>query len=260
MMSPKKKSAKPSVYQYFIQQYFQIITYIIIGSLFVAGLVFGLLTFQKIFTSFAKQRQEKLTHQLLIGNIYFSENSLTEFSSDGLQNLFNSNIDESLRLVGSAVIFDSKHLLTAAHLLNNQVGYYYFYNDVLSWQPLTDWQIYRERDLAFGTFKDFKSETKYSQYLTIASDLRLGEGLQTWVKRGQHWQPSYPVVSELSRTIALQQAWGEMQVASLSVVAVKANNRLGDSGSPVFNQAGELVGILVGVDLEDETISYLSRL
>lgn len=259
-MLPKNKSTKPSVYQHFIQQYFQIITYIIIGSLFIAGLVFGLLTFQKIFTSFAKQRQEKLTHQLLIGNIYYSESLLTDFSSDSLQNLFNSNFDEQLRLVGTAVIFDNQHLLTAAHLLNNHEGYYYFYNESLSWQPLTDWQIYRERDLAFGTFKDFKSVEKYSQYLKIASDLSLGESLQTWVKRGRQWQASYPVVSELSRMISLQQAWGEMQVASLSVVAVKASNRLGDSGSPVFNQAGELVGVLVGVDLEDETISYLSRL
>lgn len=258
-MSTKKLSPQRLIYQHFVQQYFQILTYIIIGSLFIVGLVFCLLTLRKIFTEFSRQRQEKLTYQLLIGNIYYSDSLLTDFSTVSVQNLFNNDVNEKLRLVGAAVIFDQQHLLTAAHLLN-QNGYYYFFNETLSWQPLVDWQIYRERDLAFGTLKDFKSANNYSRYLKIASTLQIGEELQTWVRRNHHWQSSQPVVSDLSKTISLQQAWGEMQVLSLPVVAVKATNRLGDSGSPVFNQAGAIVGILVGVDLADETVSYLSLL
>ena len=81
-----------------------------------------------------------------------------------------------------------------------------------------------------------------------------------WTKKQTKLHVSHPVVGELEKEISLQQAWGEVKLESLPVVELKATNRLGDSGSPLFNQAGELVGVLVGVDLHDEHTSYGVRL
>jgi hypothetical protein len=111
-----------------------------------------------------------------------------------------------------------------------------------------------ERDLAQMTVKA-PVEAKQMALVT-----ELVEGQRVWmlVGKGEELARLEGEVVEREKVITLMTTWGEVKNERMQVAAVKMENTLGDSGSPVFSEKNELVGVLVGVDLEDETLTYVS--
>lgn len=253
-------SSSPTPLAYFYRQYWQFLVYVVVGTLLIVG-IFLIFSLPKGFvlsphTALLPQRE------FLVGELYYSPELVSNLSTESSQNLFNKDtqLTSQLRFVGMAGIIDAQHIVTAAHIITDESGYYYFYNQELAWQLLDNWEVYPQRELAFGTFKDFESQNILGYQVPIATQLGRDEELTVWTKKQAKLHVSHPVVGELEKEISLQQAWGEVKLESLPVIELKATNRLGDSGSPLFNQAGELVGVLVGVDLHDEHTSYGVRL
>jgi hypothetical protein len=67
-------------------------------------------------------------------------------------------------------------------------------------------------------------------------------------------------VQQREQTIKLQATWGEVKNAEMKVIAIESENTLGDSGTGVFNEWGELIGVVVGVGVEDEHVTYAVQL
>lgn len=159
----------------------------------------------------------------------------------------------SLVGAGRAVLLDGKTVLTVAHNLQEQEKYA-FYNENLGWQELGEWQIDAAHDLAQANLQESQVVTS----LKLAEVIIPDEPVYMWYELAKGGKINGNVVQP-QRTIQLQRAWGEVADEDLEVVGVAMDNNLGDSGAGVFNVRGELIGLVVAVDLHDTALSYVVR-
>jgi hypothetical protein len=196
--------------------------------------------------------------ETLVGGIYFS---VDEGGGNSVQKLFAGEYPaDNLRRVGIGLILNSGRLVTANHVVDKEQGSYYFFNESFGWNKIDDFESVPDMDIAFGTFWDKMSQKVPNGLISFAEEVEEGETVYMWVHDGERMQKIGGKILTVNKMIVLQQSWGEIQNVNLETVEVKAENTLGDSGSPVFNWKGEVIGIIVGVDLKDEMITYVVRL
>jgi hypothetical protein len=195
----------------------------------------------------------------LVGEIYFGTNA--GGGGKSVQELFGVGYPaDDLRRVGIGLILSSKQLVTANHVMGKQQGSYYFFNESFGWNKIDSFESVPDRDIAFGTFWDEMPQKVPNELIQFADKVEEGEEVYMWVHDGQKMQKIVGKVLTTNKMIMLQQTWGEIQNVSLETIEVRAENNLGDSGSPIFNWKAEVIGIVVGVDLQDEMTTYVVRL
>jgi len=156
--------------------------------------------------------------------------------------------------LGVGVLVTDKRVMSAAHVLTGAQARA-FYRPGREALPLEDVAHDDGRDLAWASVE----EQDGMGDVQIASEVSDGEPVYMWLYQDGDWQRETGEVSNSSAAIQLRQTWGEVVADSVEVVSVVMENNLGDSGAPVWNENGELVGILIGVDLEDVRVSYVVR-
>lgn len=158
------------------------------------------------------------------------------------------------KMTEMGVLVDGETVLTAAHVASKS-GELYFsrlgYSPVLLGEQERD----QERDLVWIRVTSQPLQT----IVRVAQLLESGEEVYVWIYQDEEWQKVKGTVMDTAWPIQLQQAWGEVLTSQTQAVRIKMENNLGDSGMPVWNNRGELVGVLVGVDLEDLNVSYVMR-
>jgi S1-C subfamily serine protease len=243
-----------------LSKYFQLLGYILTAVILISvGFFIAAGDWRGFLAGINKQPELDDPIEILVGEILFTTEVLPALPSGERTVWLNSARQSSgLRKVGMGLVFDDSHIVTAAHVVESP-GSYYFYNPGVTIVQLQSFEAYKERDLAFGTFSD-RWSLKVPNNIILANEISQGEIAQMWVSGDTGLKHIEGVITQKEKQISLQQAWGETQVSSLNVVEMRASNNLGDSGSPVFNQKGEVIGLVVGVDLEDLYLTYITRL
>ena len=159
--------------------------------------------------------------------------------------------DGHWRILGRAVMLDGQTVVSAAHVMSRPD--LFFYHEQLGLWPVLPIRSDLAHDLAGGHINSLTTLPA----LPIA--LRVASGVAVLAYLDDDQPVSGRVIKGL-HTLALQETWGNIRYPQISVWPVRLEANLGDSGGAVFNARGELLGILVGVDIDDLTLSYMSIL
>ena len=156
--------------------------------------------------------------------------------------------------LGFGVLTETTKVLTAAHVLKGSEPKY-FYNDMVGLLALDKIEAYEASDQAIVTVEN----SVEMEPLPRSQDLRLDQKVHMWTNKAYIPQRVDGEIFDLDKTVTLQDAWGDDNIQQTEVVIVQIENNLGDSGGPVFDENEALVGILVGLDLNDASLSYITR-
>jgi len=156
--------------------------------------------------------------------------------------------------VGMAVRTGDQTVWTAAHVVAG-AGDWWFYAPADGYLPLRIESTAPAHDLARGRLDDELSFPELPRAITVST----GEPVFMRGWTGDAWEMVAGTIIDPDGEITLRESWGEVRQERVPVLVVRLDNTLGDSGAPVVNARGELIGLLVAVDLDDESVSYVAR-
>ena len=156
--------------------------------------------------------------------------------------------------LGYAVLIDESKLLTASHVWKKGEEMLYFYNNDFGLREVTLFERQEARDLAWGELET----AVVLEPVEIASSLESGQKVHVWQKKASRTDKVDGEILKTKKIISLQETWGETRQSQMSVIALKMKNNLGDSGSAVFDEQERLLGVIIGVDLNDLDVTYVS--
>lgn len=165
-------------------------------------------------------------------------------------------IDEkSINQVGFGLLINDQQVLIPAHILKSGKDYF-FYNNVFDKREIGVKVFERQSDLAVGLLSESVAVKTLPKW---AREIKLNEEVWLWINEEKTLKRVEGKIVNLAKKIKLQKPWGEISIAEINLIEVEVKSNLGDSGGAVFNQVGEVIGLLVGVDVEHENIGYIMR-
>ena len=160
---------------------------------------------------------------------------------------------------GGAVRWQGGMIVTANHVVSAGERLF-FYNYELGWRELRVMARQEEDDIAWLQMKSKPGEKwSLAPVRKWAGEVEQGLAVSVWQDKGEIVREIKGKVLEPIKQVRLQAVSGEVQNEHIEVIAVMMESNLGMSGLPVWTSDDELVGIVVGVDIDDMAVTYVVR-